>query len=298
MDQSVMWWRKYEPTTFKEMILNNDVREILAETFKKIPNLMLVGPPGVGKGTFARIFLNETKLDHIWINASDEAGIDTMRTKVKSFGRAMGLGGLKLIIMNEADRLSPAAQEALREEIEFVADITRFMFLVNTTNVFIDPIISRFRPIVEISKPPVKDIWDHCLKILESENIKDVNKVVLKDMIKELYPDIRGIVNTLQMSIKNNKLDRAVYMRPDEAFQDVLNAMKRKDLDEIRKILRSTWISYPDLYAFLFDNVGVFNSPGDAILSIGEALRWDSLVAIKEINFMTMVVDMSKRNLI
>jgi hypothetical protein len=125
-----------------------------------------------------------------------------------------------------------------------------------------------------------------------------VNKVVLKDMIKELYPDIRGIVNTLQMSIKNNKLDRAVYMRPDEAFQDVLNAMKRKDLDEIRKILRSTWISYPDLYAFLFDSVGVFNSPGDAILSIGEALRWDSLVAIKEINFMTMVVDMSKRNLI
>ena len=295
---TVMWWKKHEPKTFEDMILNEDVRDFLAQTFEKIPNLMLVGPPGVGKGTFARIFINKTKIDNMWINASDESGIDTMRTKIKQFGRSMGLGSLKLIVMNEADRLTPAAQEALREEIEFVTDITRFMFLVNTSNVFIDAIISRFRPIVEINKPPVKEIWDHCLKILQSEGITNINKTVLKDVIKELYPDIRGIINTLQMSVRGNKLDKVVYMRPDEVFLDVFSAMKRKDFDEIRKLLRGSWINYSDLYSYLFDNVGDFQSPGDAILSIGEALRWDSLVAIKEINFMTMVMDMIKRNIL
>jgi replication factor C small subunit len=298
MNPTDLWWKKYEPKTFEEMVLADDVREILQETFTKRPNMMIVGPPGVGKGTFARIFINETGMEHLWINASDHSGIDTIRTTVKGFGRALGLGGLKLIVMNEADRISSAAQEALREEIEFIADITRFMFLVNTAHVFIDPILSRFRPLIEIKKPPVKGIWDHCLKILEAENVTNINKVVLKDIIKELYPDIRGVINTLHMSVRGNILDKAVYIRPEAIFEDVLQAMKAGDVDKIRNVLRSNWVNYPDLYQYLFDNVDKFKSPPGAVLSIGEALRWDSLVAIKEINFVMMVVDMLNKGFV
>ena len=298
MSLTDMWWSKYEPKTFGDMVLADDVREILQESFKKRPNMMIVGPPGVGKGTFARIFINETGMDHLWINASDHSGIDTIRTVVKGFGRALGLGGLKLIVMNEADRMTVDAQEALREEIEFIANITRFMFLVNTAHVFIPPILSRFRPLIEIKKPPVKGIWDHCLKILEAEGVTDVNKAVLKDIIKELYPDIRGIINTLNMSVRGNKLDRAIYLRPDVVFEEIYEAMGRGDVDKIRNVLRSNWLNYPDLYNYLFERIDTFKSPAGAVLTIGEALRWDSLVAIKEINFVMMVVEMLNKGIL
>jgi DNA polymerase III delta prime subunit len=155
--------------------------------------------------------------------------------------------------------------------------------------------------VIEINNPPATDIFNHCLFILKNENIKvgQAEKKAVVEIVKYCYPDIRDAINTLQQNVIKGKLRvKPVFAASDEVFQIIFEALKRKDLDEIRKTLRSNFISYPDLYAYLFENVGDFKSPGDGILAIGEALRWDSLVAIKEINFMTMVMDILKRGIV
>jgi DNA polymerase III delta prime subunit len=300
MNPTDLWWAKYEPKTLDKMILNDDLRELLGETITKVPNLMLIGPPGVGKGTFTRIFLNETKLDSIWINASKERGIDTIRVQVTEFARALGLGGLKVVVLNEADAMTPEAQRSLRDEIEFVKDITRFIFQANYGHMIIKELKSRCE-VIEIDNPPATEIFNHCIFILKNENIKvdQAGKKAIIQIVKHCHPDIRDTINTLQQNVIKGKLRvKPVFAASDEVFQIIFEALKRKDLDEIRKTLRSNFVSYPDLYNYLFENVGDFKSPGDGILAIGEALRWDSLVAIKEINFMTMVMDMLKRGIV
>lgn len=261
---------------------------------------MLIGPPGVGKGTFTRILLKKIKLDNIWINASDERGIDTIRTKVKEFGRAMGFSGLKVIVMNEADALTPDAQRSLRDEIEFVQGITRFIFQANYGHMIIDALKSRCE-VIEMTNPPAKDIFEHCMNILHKEKITvgPEEKKSIVEIIKRCHPDIRSTINTLQQNVIKGKLrTKPIFSATEEIFAEIFNAIKMKDVDLVRKILRSNYISYADLYSYLFEQAGEFKSPGDAILSIGEALRWDSLVAIKEINFMYMIMDIIKRGII
>jgi len=300
MKKTKLWWKVYEPKFFKDMIINPDIRPNLEEAFDKVPNLMLIGPPGVGKGTFTRIFLKRVKLDSIWINASDERGIDTIRTKVKEFGRAMGLSGLKVIVMNEADALTPEAQRSLRDEIEYVQHITRFIFQANYGHMIIDALKSRCE-VIEMTNPPAKDIYKHCASILQNEKITvgPQERKAIIEIIKRCYPDIRSTINTLQQNVVKGKLRiNPVFSMTEEIFSEILKAIKEKNVDNIRKLLRSNYINYPDLYSYLFENVAEFKSPGDAILSIGDALRWDSLVAIKEINFMYMVMDIIKRGII
>lgn len=291
-----IWTFKHEPKTFEEMILSDDLRAILGKVIKERPNIMLVGNAGVGKGTFTNIFLRETQLEFMKINCSDETSVDAMRTKVKSFSTALGFQELKVVILNEADYLSPNAQAMLRDLMETVQKITRFIIQCNYGNRVIPELQSRCQ-VIELNGPPMKDIGIHCLKILKSEGITVKNKIAISDTIKKLYPDIRKIINTLQMNSVDGILDTVKIEECNEVYAHILKNMKKGDLDEIRRSLRSNAINYPELYSFLFEQVGEFKSPGDAILSIGEHLYRDSIIAIKEINFMAMVVDMMKRNI-
>ena len=129
--ETKIWTFAYEPQKFEDIILNDVVKPRLQKALTEIPNLMLVGPPGVGKGTYTNIFLKETKLDFIKLNCSDETSIDGIRTKVKSFATALGVTKMKIVVMNESDYLSPAAQAMLRDLIEQVEGITRFIFQFN-----------------------------------------------------------------------------------------------------------------------------------------------------------------------
>lgn len=101
MDNTSIWTFKYEPEFFEEMVLNDDIRKKLNKALLEIPNLMLVGPAGVGKGTFTHIFLKQTGLDYLWVNCSDETSIDNIRTKVKSFATSLGITPLKVVVLNE-----------------------------------------------------------------------------------------------------------------------------------------------------------------------------------------------------
>lgn len=285
-----LWWKEYNPRSFDELILNEDVKPVLKKALEEVPNLMLVGHYGVGKSAYAKIFLDHTGYDSMWLNGSDERGIDIMRTKVKEFGRALGISPLKIIVINEADELTPNAQKHLHEEMEIVADHTRFVFIANRPHKLDGALHSRCQ-VVDITRPPVKEIWERLNYILEQERVV-IPKTLLKEVIKECYPDIRRMINTLQMSVVDGEIRSVVYSAGEKVMSDILQSVLRKDLEDIRKTLRSKVINYPELYKYLFDHAGEFMSPGHAILEIGEAHKWDGMVAIKEINFMYMVVRM------
>ena len=288
------WVFKYEPKTFDGIILNDVVKPQLQKALKEIPNLMLVGPPGVGKGTFTNVFLKTTGLDSIKLNCSDETSIDSVRTKVKSFATALGISPLKIVVMNESDYLTPNAQAMLRDLIEQVQGITRFIFQCNYGHKMIKEIQSRCQ-VIELNNPPAKEIYHHIMDILKKEKVEVKDPKAIVAIIKQLYPDMRKMIHTLQLNVINGKLDSIRLDEVSEVQGKILEAIQAKDLEGIRKLIRNHSVNYPDLYHHIYENVGDFKSPGDVIIAVGEHLYRDSIVAIKEVNFMAMVASLIKK---
>jgi DNA polymerase III delta prime subunit len=289
-----LWPFKYEPKTLNEMIIPNDTRDKFKKIIKDIPNVMLIGPPGVGKGTFTNIFLRETGLDSYKVNCSEETGIDNVRTKIKSFATALGMSPLKVVVLNEIDGISDAAQKMLRDFIESVHKITRFILMCNYSNKVIPELHSRCQ-VIEMGAPPAGDIFKFCMKILEKEKIEVKNKKEIVDMIKKLYPDIRGIINCLQLNSVNGIIDSIKIKELSNVYDNIISNIISGDLDNVRKILKSRMVDYPDLYSYLYENVDKFKAPGDMIINISEYMYRDSSVAIKEINFMGFVLKSLKQ---
>lgn len=287
---------EHEPKSLKEMVLDSNVRQKLEKFIVEKPNILLHGGPGVGKGTFVNIFLKETGLDYIKINASDENSIDDVRSKIKSFATTMGLQLPKIIVLNENDHLSTQAQAAMRDLIESVQKITRFIFCCNYINKVIPEIQSRCQ-VVQIVNPPATEVFNHCVKILNKEKIKYDKKVVV-EIIKQKFPDIRSIINTIQLNVKDKKLESATIDNFNDLYNEILKLMKEQDIEGIRKIFKNNPVNYVDIYSFLFENVGEFKSPGDAIIEIGESAYRNEIVSIKEIQFMSMIMNMYKKGII
>ena len=299
MSKSDIWTFIHEPKEFKDLILNKDIKPKLKKALKEVPNLLLYGKPGVGKGTFTHMLLRKTCYDYLWVNASDDTGIDTMRDKIKSFATSMGITPLKVVVLNEADSLSSGqqgAQKMLRQLMEDVQKITRFILLANYEHLFIPEIKSRCQ-VIEMSNPPGGEIYKLCEKILKSERVK-YDKKTLINIVKKCYPDIRSTIWGIQGNTINNVLKSDIISRSEEVFKEILEMIKNGDLDSLRKLLRSNVIDYIGLYGFLFDNAGEFKSPGDAIIEIGEHLYRNDSMAIKEINLIHMAVKMMKGGVI
>lgn len=292
-----LWAPKYEPKTIDGMVLNESVKGQLKKAMEELPNLLLAGSAGVGKGTFFNILKSTTNPMCLKINGSDETSVDNVRTKIKNFATAMGDDGeLKIVYINEADFLSTAALACLRDLIEQVYDMTRFIFLVNNDTFpgcydkeVLGAIKSRLQ-LIKLDNPPATDIFKHMMKILELEGVKVHNKKDVVGVIKALYPDIRSIINTLQLNTVNKELKSIINIGNNDTYGMVLNAIKIKDPNKVREVLRNNPIRYPDLYNYLYDNIGQFEDIGNAIILIGEHLYRDSTVSIKEINFLSFVM--------
>ena len=293
-----MYPRKYKPSSLDEMILDPQLKKKLEDIIKKVPNTILYGPPGVGKSCFVEILLKETGFDHLKINASDENSVDTIRTKLKTFALSAGFTPLKIIYLNEGDNFKIDAENILRMLIEEVEEHTRFIITCNYPERFSAPIFSRFQE-VEFKNPPATKIFERCLEIVEKEKvkIKDKNefKKSLLTLVKRLYPDMRRIFNALECSVINGEIESLQIGSSDIIHEKILSKLLDKDIDSVREIIRSESIYYPALFQFFFDNVTKFSDPGEAVLIIGNAYRWDSQVSIKEINFLTMCVELFKK---
>ena len=288
-----IWVYKYQPEIFEDIILNEDIRPKLRKAIDEMPNLLLYGSSGVGKGCFANIILKKENIDNMWINASDESGIDVFRNKIRPFATAMCLKDMKVVVLNECDSMTSGpqgSQKLLRQLMEDTYKLCRFILLCNYDGYIIPEIKSRCQTI-KVDNPPAKEIGKLCLKILREEKIKFDPKT-MTEIIKKCYPDIRKTINVLQENTVDGKLIGSSLSASEDVFRKILNLILKKDMDGVREELKSNYIPYPELYQFLYENAGEFAQPGGAILMIGKALRWDTTVAIKEINFMEMFVDM------
>jgi replication factor C subunit 2/4 len=299
MAKSDIWTFKYEPTKIEDMILNPDIRPKLQKTLTEFPNLFLYGPPGIGKGTFAHIFLEQTQLDYMWVNGSEHTGIDFIRTHIRPFATAMGQTNPKICVVNEADALSGSgnisgAQKMLRQLIEDVHKITRFIFLANYEQYFIPELKSRCQVIL-FSKPPMVEIGKFASYILKREGIK-YNPKKLAQIIKKCYPDIRKTIWALQENSIDGELKSIEVYSSESVFKEIVNAMLAKDVGKTRQMLRDNWILYPQLYDYLYDNSNLFPSQGGAILKIGDHCK--NAVLNEEINFMHMFMEMMRDGVI
>jgi len=289
-----LWEFEYEPHKFEEMVLNDTIKSSLKEALKTRPNMLIYGPPGVGKGTFVNVLIKYHKLEDcvLKINASDENDIATMRDKVKHFATAMSVGKMKLVYLNEADSLTSGpsgSQKMLRDLIEATHKNTQYILACNYEQYIIPELKSRCQSF-NISAPPIIDIFKFCKIILKKENVK-YNGDTLVNLIKKCYPDIRNTIITLRQNVIDDKLsENIVQSASDVIFEEILQAMK-KDPGKVRKILKSNSIWYEGLYNYIYEalmsNDDLFTDDGSVIIHIGEASYRNSIVANKEINFMS-----------
>lgn len=296
------WIFKYEPLTLKDMVVTDNKRELLKDIINKLPNTLIAGKRGTGKGTFMNILLRETQCTSLKINASMENSIDDVREKIRKFATSFDPSGVKIVYLNECDRVSPAAQDGLRQLIEDTQKATSFFLLCNNENKITEELKSRFGYHLNLNDPPAKSIMFRCFEILKKENVQIENKRLLVDLIKKCYPDIRKIIGTLESNVRNGVIKNIIHSTTQDFFADLWKLMKNQDIETLRKKLKSNYIEYSDLYSFLYaqviDDPELVNNPGDFIIYTGEYLYRNETVAIKEINFMAYFLYLIKKGIL
>jgi DNA polymerase III delta prime subunit len=282
-----IWTEKYRPSTLEEYIGNESVKEKVAEFLNKgsIQNLLLYGSAGGGKTSLAKLIVKGLEAEYLYINASDERGIDTIREKIIPFASTISFGGSKIVILDEADYLTPQAQATLRNTIESFSNSCRFIFTCNYLDRIITPLQSRCLAF-SIIPPSKREVAAKVVDILEKEKIK-LDKDAVGQIIQTHYPDIRKVINTLQGSIKNDKikLDSASLVNTDFE-QKILDGLKEKTtITNLRQILADSGAQqFDSLFRFLYDNVNGFtNNVGMAIVIIAQYQYEYTFVIDKEI---------------
>lgn len=296
-----IWSFKHEPQTLNDYIASPEMKQTLQRIIDEVPNTMLFGRHGTGKGTFMNILLRTTGYDYIKINGSKESSVDVIRDKIETFAMSMGTTRYKIVYYNECDNSrNRAAQEAMLDLMEQVQNITRFFFVGNYLNKMIPELRSRCE-IVELHDLPLKDVAVLSMKILKKENITEIDKDVLARIIKKCHPDMRKLINTLKLSVEGNKLVRMRVASYEDKYKNILTDIVDRNIDSIRKIVRTYQIDYNELYEYLFEHLPTHDkakSPGDIVIEIAEAAYRDSFLIVKEIGLMGMIFKLYKGGLI
>jgi replication factor C small subunit len=285
---------KYRSTKLEDYVGNENIKATISKYLSQndIQNLIFYGPPGTGKTTLAKLIVNNLNCDHLYINASDERGIETIRDKVSGFASSASFKPLKVIILDEADFLTIQAQASLRNVIETFSRSTRFILTCNYIERIIDPLQSRCQ-VLKIVPPSMREVASHIAGILDNENIKWA-KETLGPIVKQYYPDIRKILGTAQLSTIDNKLvlDQSILVS-NNYIEQVINELKTgKNWKTIRQIIADSNINdYDELFQALYDNVSTYapQSEGMVTIYINEHSYQANFRIDKEINMMACI---------
>jgi len=301
-----LWVEKYRPKALNDFVIT-DKNKIIIDSFikdKEIPNLLFLGTPGLGKTTLAKIIVNNIlECQYLYINASDENGIDTIRSKVNNFAQTLSLDGkVKVIILDETDGLSIDAQRALRNTMEEFAKITRFILTANYRYRVIPALISRCQSI-DLT-PPFEGVVKRCASILKNEKVEILSeqKTKLLEFIKSNYPDLRKCINELQKYSSSGKLIFADDCNDEALFSEMYRTINTgKNINDLRKLLIDNETKFNNDYVSLlrhFFNYVYRTEQNDDIkrkylLTISEYLYRSGFVIDQEINCFSCLISLS-----
>ena len=303
-----LWVEKYRPKTIDECVLP----ESLKNTFKEfiasgeLPNFLLCGTAGVGKTTVAKALCNEIGAEYLFINGSEESGIDVLRYKIKNFASSVSLtNAKKVVILDEADYLNAnSTQPALRGFIEEFSNNCRFIFTCNFKNRIIEPLHSRCA-VVEFKienkdKPTIASMfYKRASQILEMQGVETDSKV-LAQLIMKYFPDYRRIINELQRYSVNGKIDAGIFVNlGDESYSELVKNLKAKNFTEVRKwVGKNSDIESTELFRNLYDKAADIleqTAIPELVLILADYQYKAAFVADREINTMAALTEIMAR---
>lgn len=297
------WSEKYRPKTIDEYIGNTEVIDKIKKFIKdnNVKNILLYGTAGTGKTSLAHIITKAIDADVLFINGSDENGIDVIRDRVKTFASTSSFKEMKVVIFDEACRLTPQAQDALKSLMEAYIKQTRFIFTVNHIERIIEPLQSRCE-LFHIKPLSEKKVGEMLIRILKEEKVEfDAGDVV--KIVKLNFPDIRQCINHMENQCRDDKLILDKKLKTNNYLNIISDTLFDKTLKGIGKIdkLREQIVDanikdFTTLFQHLYRQSDKFPEANriEAIIVIGDWQYKSSFVVDKEIPFVSMLCELEK----
>jgi DNA polymerase III delta prime subunit len=294
-----IWVEKYRPNTIEDYLGNDSIKENFKTYVKNqdFCHMFLYGGPGTGKTTLAKMLVKSVACDYIYINASDENGVNVIREKIKNFCNSAGFKPLKVVIFDEADFLTTEAQASLRPVMEIYSLRSRFILTGNFHERIIEPITSRCQ-LFELTPPSKKEVALHICNILKNENIKFTNEDLVV-IINTYYPDIRKIIQVCQQYSLNGelKLSKSELVAQDIRTKLLDFLIKKSPFAEIRKFVTEQDIKkFDEIYEYLYEHLDKFaeGKQASVILKLAEGQKNNLLSTNKQIMFLATIIEILK----